>query len=461
MKFILTVSLIFVSSIFWAQTVSFAPNTILFEHPQGGKNNFDRPYIPFDYNSDGQTDFIGKTLSGQYIYKGLGNNEFLPIDIDQGLHKSPLKVMDFDNDGDLDIIMENYINLYAEADSFTFVNLNLQFKTNVIDANDFNADSLSDILTIQPGKTFSDDDTLFVLTNNGNNTFSQQSIFYHKNIRATVSGDIDNDGDLDIVTVFSFSDHNMAVLINDNNQFTPIYINHSDLVGINTLTPVDIDSDGDLDILADNKIVMNSDNFQTPPQVKYLYFPDVVEISQAVDLNNDGKLDILALTRSLDNFQLSVYVSLNQGAIFGTAQLIEKFSIALSYNVTNGKYFSNNLVAYDYNNDGKKDIIYTDGFVNPGVIRYMENTTVVGTQELESSAIHLTLSPNPAKDLLNINSKTEFINNKIQILTQTGEIILSTKLKDNSIDISNLPKGYYFLNILGFETPVTTEFIKE
>ncbi|MEO6303532.1 MAG: T9SS type A sorting domain-containing protein, partial [Bacteroidia bacterium] len=66
----------------------------------------------------------------------------------------------------------------------------------------------------------------------------------------------------------------------------------------------------------------------------------------------------------------------------------------------------------------------------------------------QSNNTGLIFYPNPATDILNIetgNSINEFT--KIEIINSLGQIILEEELKNNSINIKDLPNGVYLLNL--------------
>ena len=461
MKQTVTFFLFFLTVALSAQTPNFAASKVLFDHPAGNYIFLGYPYIPFDYNSDGVIDFIGKGSSEQFLSKGLGDDEFMQIDIYQGYDPNPLKVMDFDNDGDMDVVMENYINLYAEVDSFTAFEFGLPFMETILDANDVTGDGHNDLLVVKNNGVF-EPDSLLIYVNDGNNSFTIQTIYGHKLIRAAQAKDIDNDGDLDIILFFGLStDYNLAVLINDNNQFTPYTIDNDDVYGAKTLEVFDFDGDGDLDILVANKIFINSDNFQTPAQIINIPFQGETIISKVADINKDGSPDVVGLVQNTTTDDFAVYVATNQGMSFNAIQLVEQFVGGSTLNTPIGDYVANNLVIFDYNKDGKEDIIFTHGYGPAKGILYMENTTIVGTKDLEHVSLHLSVFPNPATDFLTVESSSNLENRKIQISNQNGKVVLNSILKGNTIDIQFLPKGNYYLSFPDFVNPNVLKFVKQ
>ena len=70
----------------------------------------------------------------------------------------------------------------------------------------------------------------------------------------------------------------------------------------------------------------------------------------------------------------------------------------------------------------------------------------------------LLLYPNPVKSLLSI--KSDFDLDKIIISDLTGKVI-STKTNFNQINVENLSKGIYIIEVFSPEGKVTKKFIKE
>jgi hypothetical protein len=66
--------------------------------------------------------------------------------------------------------------------------------------------------------------------------------------------------------------------------------------------------------------------------------------------------------------------------------------------------------------------------------------------------------PNPAKNILNINSKTEISN--VKLFDITGKKVLeANKLNNNQVNINSLKTGLYLLQIMDVNKNVTTKKI--
>lgn len=75
----------------------------------------------------------------------------------------------------------------------------------------------------------------------------------------------------------------------------------------------------------------------------------------------------------------------------------------------------------------------------------------------ETSAIDVQIFPNPVEDILNININTDG-DFEAQIINLTGQVIRVSK--ETSINVSDLPKGVYFLNVKYNGQNLTKKFIK-
>jgi hypothetical protein len=211
-----------------------------------------------DYDNDGDLDILLTTSIATKILQNQGNFVFteqtsVPL---IGLNGSTAKWIDYDNDGDLDIFLTgqnnwtSYSILFQNQGSNTFVRqTGISFQgvyRGSGEWGDYNGDSYPDLLLTGNGSTV-------IYKNNGNNTFSLQSGISLKGVSNGVGkwGDLDNDGDLDII--ISGDNNNTYItkiyLNNGNNTFTEQTAEVIDGVTESYADLGDYDNDGDLDIL--------------------------------------------------------------------------------------------------------------------------------------------------------------------------------------------------------------------
>jgi hypothetical protein len=82
----------------------------------------------------------------------------------------------------------------------------------------------------------------------------------------------------------------------------------------------------------------------------------------------------------------------------------------------------------------------TQNCMNAAPIR-MNNTS--GINEYVNNSLEALLFPNPAQNKISIKLNSAF--SKIEIFDSKGELILLQK--ENMVDISNLPRGIYFVKV--------------
>ena len=358
-----------------------------------------------DYDNDGDLDILltGISTSGRIskIYNNT-NGSFTELTNPiagggnlTGVGNSSAAWGDYDNDGDLDILLtgddgSNGISkIYTNENNGSFTELS---STNLIGVyyssvawGDYDNDGDLDILLTG----WTNGNQISKIYNNTNGSFTELTnpIAGGGNLTGVSSssvawGDYDNDGDLDI----------LLTGINNNNRVSKIYTNNgngtfTELNNTDDLTDVssssvawgDYDNDGDLDILLTgtingssssgsiSKIYTNTDGSFT--ELASVNLIGVRESSVAWgDYDNDGDLDIL-LTGYNNSITIISKIYTNDNGVF---------SELTSENIS-GVHLSS--VAWgDYDNDGDLDILLT-GALRSGTISkiYRNNSTVANT----------------------------------------------------------------------------------
>ena len=93
---------------------------------------------------------------------------------------------------------------------------------------------------------------------------------------------------------------------------------------------------------------------------------------------------------------------------------------------------------------------------NNMVVNLTDNC-LIGTDE--TSKATLSVSPNPAKDFLNLGVADKI--EQIDIYDETGRLILSPAINQGRINISKLKSGVYFLNVLINGERLSSKFVKQ
>ena len=377
-----------------------------------------------DYDNDGDLDLIltGDTNGGNRlakIYRNNGNNTFTDQTsiVLTGVDNSSVSWGDYDNDGDLDILLSGqaiggtYISkIYRSNGNNTFTEMTSMALTGVTDATlawgDYDNDGDLDILLT--GRTNGGGSTSEIYRNNGNSTFTLQTsiLLTHLMENSSAWGDYDNDGDLDIILTG----------LNGSIRTTKLYKNNGDnsfteqtsvtLAGVaySSVAWGDYDNDGDLDLLltGDNgssrisKIYRNNGNNTFTDQTS-IVLSGVDRSSVAWgDYDNDGDLDILLSGQVIGGTYISKIYRNNGNNTF----------TEMTQTILTG--VADASVAWgDYDNDGDLDIILT-GQTNAGIRTskiYQNNNAI--SNGLPSSPTNLTLTINGQDVTFNWNKSID------------------------------------------------------
>ncbi|SHH01341.1 T9SS type A sorting domain-containing protein [Winogradskyella jejuensis] len=121
-----------------------------------------------------------------------------------------------------------------------------------------------------------------------------------------------------------------------------------------------------------------------------------------------------------------------------------------------------NIFGLDYNTTYTYEILANNCFGQSTTCTTITFTTetTLGTQENE--LLNVSVSPNPTKDILNINTSLQI--DKVDVFNLLGRRVISYEkesIYNNSINISSIPAGIYLVNILSDNSTKTIKIIKE
>jgi hypothetical protein len=196
---------------------------------------------------------------GQLVTSDSGDWEALPPPLnDYGLRINVLERSDLDRDGKLDIIAATSDGVMAFFNDghgrFPDARLLLPSGSKILAVADLNGDHLDDIAVGDYGPP---NRQLLVLMNQGNRSFAQAAPFntiLSSNYAGLAAGDLDSDGDLDLVLVYesgAFVPVKGQIFLNDGSgRFTTGSPLQFPGQSPNDVAIADIDLDGDLDVLA-------------------------------------------------------------------------------------------------------------------------------------------------------------------------------------------------------------------
>ncbi len=347
-----------------------------------------------DYDGDADLDFLltGYAAGGHIsrVYRNDGGGVFTDINAGlPGVHQGSVAWGDYDNDGDLDILLAGnaggYISRIYRNDGGLFTDINAGL-TGVGSCSaawgDYDNDGDLDILLTGfaagggISRIYRNDNGVFVDINAGLPGVYRSSVAWR---------DYDNDGDLDILlTGFTDGGQISRIYRNDNGAFVDI---GAGLIGVDDSSVAwgDYDNDGDLDILLTGwsslagyvgEIYRNDNGV----------FADIgagiagVEVSSAAwgDYDNDGDLDVL-LAGTSTRGEVSL-VFQNNGGIFSD----------IGAGLTG--VHAGSLAWGDYDNDGDLDILLTGWTVSGSVSAvYANNSPVHNTAPDAPTGLDATL----------------------------------------------------------------------
>ena len=365
-----------------------------------------------DYDNDGDIDILitGNSAAGNPVsklYKNDGSGIFTE---DTGSSLEPVNYSsnafgDYDNDGDLDIIIAGKdINntgvskLYKNDGSGIFTEDTSSSLEGVyhssVDFGDYDNDGTLDIIIT--GKDINNVGVTKLYYNEGNSIFTECTCFTLEQVfnGSTIFADYDNDGDLDLLIMGSL----ISKLYKNDGNGIFAEDRSSSLTGVwNSFAAFgDYDNDGDLDILIAGRDAADI-------HISKLYKNDgsgvFTEDTGSVlegydngsfvfgDYDNDGDLDILISGEEVAGIPESKLYNNDGSGVFteDTGPSLEGF------------YFSS--VAFgDYDNDGDLDI-----FISGRDAANTEITKLFNNAETEPNA-----APTPPTTL-----NSDFVNNKL------------------------------------------------
>ena len=387
-----------------------------------------------DFNNDGHNDIL--TVADKFplddvrIYFNEGNNNFLPVLIEERANIGTVDVADLNDDSQIDFAIisdtgtETNLSWYENQSG----NFEQHFLTNVesgmnkVILQDFNNDGMPDILSLEH--------TVFVLRKAispgifaEGEAYAEPTEYYAVN-----ANDFNGDGFLDVAIA---SATGFLVFLNESgNGFT-----HFSGAGSSIsfgLESADLDQDGHIDIVSYDtlqglRLYANDGNGNFTFHSTILDSNDNFSIFGLVDLNCNEIPDLHTVISQLGQ----VIWMENQGdANFNSPDVVHDFD-ELLYASGNG----------DLNGDEIPDLIF--GRNNLAIA--LNECGAMNVSDLNES--HFQVYPNPFGNEINIISKSNPENYTVQLLDSTGKSVLSNN-PVQKINTTHLPKGIYILKIL-------------
>jgi len=223
-----------------------------------------------DYDNDGDLDILltGNSTSGKIakVFRNDDGSDFVDISTTlTGVSGSAVAWGDYDNDGDLDILLTGLSNsgeiskIYRNDGEGSFVDINATLtgiKEGAVDWGDYDNDGDLDILLCgNPGV-----DYLSKIYRNDNGNFTDIAAPLTQVYGPAVGwGDYDNDGDLDIFLAGDWASGLISTIYrNEGGNFVDMDVSFRRPI-YGSIDWGDYDNDGDLDILLVGPVVFPSD----------------------------------------------------------------------------------------------------------------------------------------------------------------------------------------------------------
>ena len=414
-----------------------------------------------DLNGD-QYDDIIVSYSNHFVwFENLaGTGEFSPEKIiNTGLGQSfSNAAADLDGDGDLDLLFTSFddgiVSWYENIDGEGgFLTANLISTALVgpddISAFDLDGDGDLDILVTSD----INDKILWYENLDGEGDFGEGQLINQgqNNGRFSRAGDLDGDGDLDVVTTNSGNTTlNWFENLDGLGNFSLPNVIHGTDQSTHSFDLADLDSDGDLDVAA---VTNGRDRAQWFENLDGLGSFSTINIitedalgarnMRTADFDLDGDLDLLYSEGIGDRFIW--HENLDGLGSFGLKKIIDE-----------GGMFYRQAIPVDLDNDGDEDVV---GIIqNEGLLVYYENLTLLNSTSFLRENIIIT--PNPAQNNISITTG-EFQLKKVVIRDIGGKQLLALNTGYTDINLNNLPSGMYFITLFSDDSNITKKIVKK
>lgn len=392
-----------------------------------------------DLDNDGLSEIIlsqGYNIDNVNIYWNNSSGNFIPLSLGSVMDPVFTATADFNGNGFLDIavITESsgelfyYPNSGGSSGNPVSVDSESTFGKSIA-TGDFDLDGDEDMVAIWQH-------SINFYRNDGNANFTKEAILTTSsspNILecwAMASADMDNDGDLDIVTAETLGG---VIYENDGNaNFSPITFTGSTNITMTNLSILDADNDSFPDVAlhassGKMKLYLNLS------QLDFSYHSDLFTATQnsirsisSVDADLDGDMDIYTA------FNGDPRIFFNDGNLGFAQELI----LDADPNLFVEEVFSANIVGNNH-----PEFIWG---VAAGTLAYQQ---LEGLGLAENESVEIKFFPNPVKDKLNlVSSSTEKA--MMRLYDVSGKRLLAKQIRFPFVlDMSDFASGMYFLEI--------------
>lgn len=405
-----------------------------------------------DYDNDGDLDIIimglnaGTNSTLLYNNDGSGNFSLSPITFNDNYRNGQVEFIDYDNDNDLDIFISGLVESGAsksrlyQNNSNIFTEIPFAFADNIINNQfawgDLDNDGDLDLLLMGNFETF--DDYAYLFRNDGNSNFTEISqSFLPLSQGNIVFADMDNDGDNDIVTGGLNSGSSHLEIYENNGDFSFTFQTSLEGYFNGDVELRDFDSNGLIDIIKNGttetgdstKMYLNNGSFifNENTSIGLTSVGDSANIVSA-DYNGNGELDLLVSGRLQPYTQLLFSTSIFENS--GNLTLVENTSTGILNNAFNA------IEIGDFDNDHDTDIFVLKNNVSN---TYTNQSSIQNT--IPNPPLSLSSSVTGSNVVLSWNDSTD---NETPTNQLTYNIYVGTASGTTDVisPMSNLNTGY-------------------
>ncbi len=447
-----------------------------------------------DLDENGYTDFVlGNGARVSFLFASNDGTSYTEQTHPEYIFSQRSNMVDIDNDGDLDAFVchdvdeshpyrnDSNQNMVLDQTLIQTLDLAGNYASLWVDY-DNDGDTDMYLTKCRQGSTPGDPErTNAMYRNNGDGTWSEvaASINMADNAQSwsTVFADFDNDGDFDAFTV-NHDEQNRFYENDGTGVYTDIIattgINQNDL-GAWENQGADFDNDGFVDIFSE----MSSEIYLNNGDMTFTGYNLPFDEGAIADYNNDGFLDVahngnLWINQGNSNNWVKMIlqgVQSNADGIGARIIIYGDWGIQMR-EVRSGEGFShmNTLTAHfgigQSTTIDKIRIEWPSGIVdeydNPQINTqhvYLEGDSQLATSEFDK--LGLSIYPIPATDVLNF-SLPNLKNTKVQVIDMNGKTIISSQISNqNTLDVSDLQTGTYFVTMNIEGKKLNKKFIKK